>query len=67
MQRRKITFCQRIVDALEERERMIVGLSIFGGYSGKELAQYFHKKEGNDPVDQKPRTRKIKAGMGMQK
>lgn len=31
---------------LEERERMIVGLSIFGGYSGKELAQYFHKKEG---------------------
>lgn len=31
---------------LEERERMIVGLSIFGGYSGKELARYFHKKEG---------------------
>ena len=27
---------------LEERERMIVGLSIFGGYSGRELAQYYH-------------------------
>lgn len=31
---------------LEEKERMVIGLSVFGGYTGKELARYFHKKEG---------------------
>lgn len=32
-------------DLLNEQERLIVGLSLFGGYSGKEISHFLHKKE----------------------
>ena len=32
-------------DLLNEQERLIVGLSLFGGYSGKEIAHFLRKKE----------------------
>lgn len=31
---------------LKEEERLIVGLSVYGGYSGREIAASLHKKEG---------------------
>lgn len=32
-------------DLLNEQERLIVGLSLFGGYSGKEISHFLRKKE----------------------
>lgn len=32
-------------DLLNEQERLIVGLSLYGGYSGKEISHFLRKKE----------------------
>lgn len=31
---------------LSEQERLIIGLSLYGGYSGREIAHFLRKKEG---------------------
>lgn len=36
---------QQAFDLLNGQERLIVGLSLYGGYSGKEIARFLHKKE----------------------
>ncbi|MCM1246386.1 MAG: RNA polymerase sigma factor [Roseburia sp.] len=33
-------------DTLNEQERLAVGLSLYGGYSGREIAHFLRKKEG---------------------
>ena len=39
-------FLKQAMALLEETERLIVGLNIFGGYNSREIARYLHKKEG---------------------
>lgn len=37
---------QQAFGILDENERLIIGLSMYAGYSGREISHYLHKKEG---------------------